>query len=113
MKEHGMTSNTYAALYVRVSSEAQAEGASPDEQERDCQAVAEQHGLTVLKVYRDVERYRVKGKLVDPSGTRADRPGLVAMLADAAAGQFGKSTGSTSFWRVRPSTRRLHPSKPG
>lgn len=82
-------SDQFAALYVRVSSEAQAEGASPDEQERDCRAVAEQHGLTVVKVYRDVERYRVKGKMVDPSGTRADRPGLVSMLADAAAGQFG------------------------
>lgn len=81
--------NHYAAIYVRTSSEAQAEKASPDEQERDCRALAEQHGLTVIKVYTDTARYRVKGKMVDPSGTRADRPGLLAMLADAVAGQFG------------------------
>lgn len=82
-------SNHYAAIYVRVSSEAQAEKASPDEQERDCRAVAAQHGLTVIRVYADTKKYRVKSKLVEPSGTRDDRPGLLAMLADAAAGQFG------------------------
>jgi site-specific DNA recombinase len=44
--------------------------------------------LEVLGVYRDIERYRVKNRLVDPSGTRADRPGFVAMLHDAEAGFF-------------------------
>lgn len=77
-----------AVIYIRTSSEHQAGKASPDEQERDCRALAEQHGLTVTAVYRDVERYRVKGRLVDPSGTRADRPGLLALLADAKAGRF-------------------------
>ena len=48
--------------------------------------LAEQHGLNVVAVYRDIERYRVGGRLVDPSGTRSDRPGLVAMLDDAVAG---------------------------
>lgn len=81
--------NQYAAIYKRTSSEEQAKKASPEEQERDCRAVAEQHGLTVLRVYSDIERYRVKGRMVEPSGTRDDRPGLLAMLADAAAGQFG------------------------
>lgn len=42
----------------------------------------------VVNVYRDIEKYRVKRRLVEPSGTRSDRPGLVAMLNDAAAGQF-------------------------
>jgi DNA invertase Pin-like site-specific DNA recombinase len=50
--------------------------------------LAEQHGLNVVAVYRDIERYRVGGRLVDPSGTRSDRPGLVAMLDDAVAGKF-------------------------
>jgi site-specific DNA recombinase len=80
--------NKLAAIYVRTSSEHQAEKASPDEQERDCRALAEQQGLIVAAVYRDIERYRVGRRLVDPSGTRADRPGLVAMLNDATAGKF-------------------------
>jgi DNA invertase Pin-like site-specific DNA recombinase len=80
--------NKLAAIYVRTSSEHQAEKASPEEQERDCRALAEQQGLIVAAVYRDTERYRVGRRLVDPSGTRADRPGLVAMLNDAAGGKF-------------------------
>jgi site-specific DNA recombinase len=82
------TPTKYAAIYVRTSSEAQAEKASPDEQERDCRRVATEHGLTVVEVYRDISKYRVKGKLVEPSGTRSDRPGLSTMLRDAAAGNF-------------------------
>ena len=77
-----------AAIYVRTSSEHQAEKASPDEQEADCRKLATEQGLTVVAVYRDIEKYRVKRRLVEPSGTRADRPGLVAILNDAAAGQF-------------------------
>jgi DNA invertase Pin-like site-specific DNA recombinase len=83
-----ITNGRLAAIYVRTSSEHQAEKASPEEQEADCRKLAEERGLTVVKVYRDIERYRVKTRLVDPSGTRADRPGLVAMLRDAAQGQF-------------------------
>jgi DNA invertase Pin-like site-specific DNA recombinase len=79
---------TKAGIYVRTSSEHQAGKASPDEQERDCRALAERHGLTVAAVYRDTERYRVRGRMVDPSGTRTDRPGLLAMLADAKAGRI-------------------------
>ena len=78
-----------AAIYIRTSSEHQAEKASPEEQESDCRKLAEQYGLTVVAVYRDIERYRVGRRMVDPSGTRSDRPGLQAMLADAAAGKFG------------------------
>lgn len=77
-----------AAIYVRTSSEHQAEKASPDEQEADCRKLAAEQGLIVVGVYRDIEKYRVKRRLVEPSGTRADRPGLVAILNDAAAGQF-------------------------
>ncbi len=77
-----------AGIYIRTSSEHQAGKASPDEQERDCRTLAEQLGLTVTAVYRDTERYRVKGRMVDPSGTRVDRPGLLAMLEDSAAGRI-------------------------
>ena len=44
-----------AAIYVRTSSEQQGERVSPGEQERDCRLLAEQHGLTVVGVYRDIE----------------------------------------------------------
>ena len=80
--------NQFAAIYIRTSSEHQAEKASPEEQEADCRKLAEEHGLKVVAVYRDTERYRVKNRMVDPSGTRADRPGLLAILHDGAAGQF-------------------------
>ncbi len=50
--------------------------------------MAAEKGLVVVNVYRDIEKYRVKTKLVEPSGTRSDRPGLPAMLKDAARGQF-------------------------
>jgi site-specific DNA recombinase len=79
-----------AAIYVRVSSEAQAdpEKSSPTAQEADCRALCEQKGYRVVEVYRDTERYRVGKRMVEPSGTQADRPQLRRMLADARAGQF-------------------------
>jgi len=77
-----------AVIYIRTSSEAQGEKASPAEQEADCRSLAKDNGLTVVRVYRDVEKYRVKKKLVEPSGLRSDRPGLLAMLKDAAKGEF-------------------------
>ncbi len=80
--------NRRAAIYVRVSSERQAEKASPQAQEEDCRAYCESRGYTVVEVYRDVEKYRVGKRLVDPSGTRADRPQLKRVLADAHAGAF-------------------------
>jgi DNA invertase Pin-like site-specific DNA recombinase len=77
-----------AVIYVRTSSEQQAEKCSPVEQEADCRLFAERQGLIVVNVYRDIERYRVKKKWVEPSGVRYDRPGLLAMLRDAADDQF-------------------------
>ncbi len=77
-----------AAIYVRVSSEHQAEKASPEEQGSDCHKLAAEQSLTVVAVYRDVEKYRVKRRLVEPSATRIDRPGLLAMLRDAKGGVF-------------------------
>ncbi len=77
-----------AVIYVRTSSEQQAEKNSPIEQEADCRQLAEQKGFVVVNIYKDIERYRVKSKWVEPSGTRYDRPGLLAMLRDAADDQF-------------------------
>ena len=44
--------------------------------------------MDVVRVYRDVERYRVGNRFVEPSGSRSDRPGLVAMLKDASKDEF-------------------------
>lgn len=77
-----------AAIYVRVSREMQAQKISPQAQEKDCRAYCEEHGYIVIEVYRDTEKYRVGRRLVEPSGTRADRPQLKRMLADAAVGAF-------------------------
>ena len=75
-------------IYVRTSSEAQGAKASSSEQEVDCQTLAKEKGLQVVRVYRDVEKYRVGNKLVEPSGTRSDRPGLLSMLKDVTRDEF-------------------------
>src|SRR5687768_12060503 len=80
--------NKKGVIYVRTSSEHQGEKSSPIEQEADCRKLAAEQGITVVNVYRDIERYRAKSKMVDPSGTRYDRPGLLAMLSDAEQGHF-------------------------
>lgn len=80
--------NNRAVIYVRTSSEHQGEKSSPAEQEADCRQLAAEKGLMVVDVYRDIEKYRVKTKLVEPSGTRSDRPGLLAMLDDASRDGF-------------------------
>ena len=67
-----------AVIYIRTSSETQGGKSSPSEQEVDCQTLAKEKGLQVVRVYRDVEKYRVGNKLVEPSGSRSDRPGLVS-----------------------------------
>lgn len=76
------------AIYIRTSSETQGGKASPSEQEVDCQTLAREKGLQVVRVYRDVEKYRVGNKLLEPSGSRSDRPALQAMLKDAARDEF-------------------------
>lgn len=77
-----------AAIYIRTSSETQGGKSSPSEQEVDCQRLAEEKGLQVVRVYRDVEKYRVGSKLVEPSGSRLDRPALQSMLKAAARDEF-------------------------
>src|SRR3990172_5050713 len=87
-----------AGIYVRVSSERQAKRktesgdeeikTSPVKQEQKCRELAERQGYPVVEVYRDTEKYRIGRKLVEPSGTRADRPGLRAMLAAARVGEI-------------------------
>lgn len=77
-----------AVVYIRTSSETQGGKSSPSEQEGDCQTLAQEKRLQIVRVYRDVEKYRVGNKLIEPSGSRSDRPALQAMLNDAARDKF-------------------------
>jgi len=82
------TMSKKVAIYIRVSTEKQAEKASPEAQENDCRKYCADHDYEVVAVYKDIERYRLGRKMVEPSGSRADRPGLKAILEGARAGQF-------------------------
>ena len=62
-----------AVIYIRTSSETQGGKSSTGEQESDCQTLAKQKGVEVVRIYRDVEKYRVGNRLVEPSGSRSDR----------------------------------------
>jgi site-specific DNA recombinase len=77
-----------AAIYIWTSSETQGGKSSPSEQESDCQTLAKEMGLQVVHVYSDVEKYRVGNRLVEPSGSRSDRPALQSMLKDASRDEF-------------------------
>jgi len=77
-----------AVIYIRTSSQTQGENSSPIEQETDCRHLAQEKGLQVTSIYRDVEKYRVGNRLVEPSGSRSDRPALQAMLKDVARDKF-------------------------
>jgi DNA invertase Pin-like site-specific DNA recombinase len=72
-----------AALYVRVSTTNRATRnqavfeQNPEVQEAPLRAMAEQRGWTVVRVYSD-----------RMSGSKADRPGLNALMCDARRGAF-------------------------
>ena len=39
-------------------------------------------GYQIVEVYRDTEKYGVRGRLVEPHGTRSDRPQFLRMLKE-------------------------------
>ena len=71
-----MSSTKRAALYVRVSTDAQ----TLENQIRELRQVAERRGSDVVEVYRDAGISGAKG--------RNGRPGLDAMLKDASRRKF-------------------------
>ena len=82
-------------LSARVSSEeqAKAESASIDQQLADMQALCERMDWNIVETFIDCENYRAtqapnRGKIVNPSGERADRPGLLAMLERLKTGEI-------------------------
>jgi len=58
-----------AVIYIRTSSETQGGKSSPSEQEVDCQTLAKEKGLQVVRVYRDVEKYWTFDKICVKNGT--------------------------------------------
>lgn len=77
-----------ACIYIRTSTERQGDKVSPDEQEKACRQLADEQGYKIVEVYRDIEKYKVGKKMVEPSGTRADRPAFKKMIADGYQGKF-------------------------
>lgn len=75
-----------AAIYIRVSTEKQTENYSPAAQEQECRELCEKQGYTIVGIYRDTEKYRSGRKMVEPSGTRDDRPQFRRLLADVDSG---------------------------
>jgi DNA invertase Pin-like site-specific DNA recombinase len=99
-----------AGILIRVSSAEQGKSdkASPEIQERDCREHCQKRGYAVLAVYKDIDKYRdAHGRLVEPSGTRSDRPGLKQALADIDAGKIDILVGWRQDRLIRGITRAL------
>jgi len=78
-------------IYARVSdpaSQATEDDVSIETQINDCHALARTLGIAVIGVCVDDKRYRnAHGLMVDPSGTRTDRPAWREMLARVERGE--------------------------
>ena len=108
-----------AGIIVRVSSAEQAvrknketgeteSKFSPALQEKDCREHCRERGYAVANVYYDIQKYRdERGRLVEPSGTRSDRPGLRQALADIDAGKIDVLVGWRQDRLFRGITRAL------
>lgn len=70
-----------AATYLRVSSDKQARAGTIDSQRREVPARCEREGWTIVREYVDDGASAATGNM-------ANRPGLLAMLADAEANAF-------------------------
>jgi len=81
---------TRAAIYIRVNYSQSDQVVANMAQEEACRKLAENLGFDVTAVYQDIEPYRAKNnRLIYPSGTDVNRPGLNALLQDAVTGKFG------------------------
>jgi site-specific DNA recombinase len=85
---------TNAVFYERVSLEVQTknDAVSIGEQHNDMMMLVERNDWEVTGVFRDTENYRAthppkRGKIVNPSGERADRPKFLEMLETIRTGK--------------------------
>lgn len=79
-----------AAIYARVSKAYRQDDdrVTIAEQLSTCEARCSELGMVVVARYVDKDRYKSKGRLVDPSGMRKDRPGYLQMIRAARAREF-------------------------
>ena len=84
-----------AGLYARVSMEEQAKGdrVSIEQQIANMRELCGRNDWTVVHLFVDAENYRAtqapnRGKVVNPSGERADRPAFLEMLEMVKAGNL-------------------------
>lgn len=70
-----------AAIYTRISNDAEGRELGVARQEKDCRALAEREGLTVVEVYSDND-------ISAAPSSRKPRPSYTKMLMDAEAGKF-------------------------
>lgn len=80
-----------AAIYARVSNpykQKDEDRITIEQQLMNCENYCQEKGYIITHRFIDKDRYRAKGRLVKPSGTRKDRPGYVAMLKAALAGEI-------------------------
>lgn len=77
-----------AAIYVRASAAEKGDAISAEDQESLCKSLILQNEDMLVGVYRDVRRYRIGTRLVDPLAHRIDRPGYQEMLDDLRNGVF-------------------------
>lgn len=77
-------------LYARVSSVEQTgpDTASIETQVENCTTLIEREGGRLVETYVDDKAYRVNGRIVEPSGERADRPQWLRMLDDLRSGKI-------------------------
>ena len=85
----------YVVFYERVSLKVQTENdaVSIDQQHEDMMSLCSRNEWDVAGVYKDTENYRAivppnKGKIVNPSGDRADRPQFLSMLDQLKTGKI-------------------------
>jgi len=82
-------------LYARVSTEVQAEGnaVSVEQQLLEMRKLCDHRNWKISGEYLDFQNYTAtlppkKGRIVNPSGERADRPNFLLMLEEIKSGQF-------------------------
>ncbi|MDT9591580.1 recombinase family protein [Nocardioides zeae] len=92
-----MTTQSRAAVYVRISQDREGAGLGVQRQEADCRALADKLGMTVLQVYVDNDTSAYNGRA---------RPQYLAMLEDVKRGKID----AVLVWhtdRLHRSTRDL------
>lgn len=79
-----------AAIYARVSTILQAseDKVSISEQVADTEQFCNERGYVIVERYIDDKRYKVRGRFVEPSGTRADRPEYTRAIKDGHEGKY-------------------------